>query len=120
MALQSIILAGVAYFFVVGRYGIRLGDRVTVNGITGDVVDTGLFRFYLMELAGTGFDLHPTGRIVVFSNAVLFQSTALYKQIPGAEYTWHEVLMTLSPDSDYKLAQDLLMAAVQSVRVTTW
>jgi small-conductance mechanosensitive channel len=115
VALQSIILAGVAYFFVVGRYGIRIGDRVTVNGITGDVVDTGLFRFYLMELAGTGFDLHPTGRIVVFSNAVLFQSTALYKQIPGADYVWHEVSMTLSPDSDYKLAQDMLMAAVESV-----
>jgi small-conductance mechanosensitive channel len=115
VALQSIILAGVAYFFVMGRYGIRIGDRVTVNGITGDVVDTGLFRFYLMELSGSGFDLHPTGRIVVFSNAVLFQASAFYKQMPGADYTWHEVSMTLSPDSDYKLAQDVLLAAVVSV-----
>jgi small-conductance mechanosensitive channel len=115
VALQSIILAGVAYFFVMGRYGIRVGDRLTVNNITGDVVDTGLFRFYLMELSGNGFDLHPTGRIVVFSNAVLFQASAFYKQMPGAEYTWHEVSMTLSPDSDYKLAQDVLMQAVESV-----
>jgi hypothetical protein len=74
-----------------------VGDRISVAGVTGDVVDVGLVRLYLMELAGTGVDLYPTGRIVVFSNAVLFQATTpLFKQLPGAEYTWHEVAVALN------------------------
>jgi small-conductance mechanosensitive channel len=115
VALQSVILSGAAHFFFLGRYGVRVGDRVTISGVTGDVIDIGIFRLYMMELGGKNADLQPTGRIVVFSNSVLFQSSAFYKQIPGAEYNWHEVGLTLSPDSDYHLAEEKLLAAVQSV-----
>jgi small-conductance mechanosensitive channel len=115
VALQSVILSGVSHFFFMGRYGVRVGDRVTINGITGDVIDIGIFRMYMMELNGQPNNLQPTGRIVVFSNSVLFQPNAFYKQIPGAEYNWHELGLTLSPDSDYHLAEQKLMAAVESV-----
>jgi hypothetical protein len=80
------------------------------------VVDVGLVRFYLMELAGTGVDLFPTGRIAAFSNSVLFQATTpLFKQIPGTEYAWHEIAVTLASGGDHKLVQDKLMAAVSGV-----
>jgi small-conductance mechanosensitive channel len=115
VALQGVILSGAAYFFFIGRYGVRVGDRVTISGTTGDVIETGLLRLYLMELGGSGRDLNPTGRIVVFSNSVLFQNAPFYKQIPGADYVWHEVALTLSPDSDYRLAESRLMEAVESV-----
>lgn len=114
VALQTVILSGVAYFFFIGRFGVRVGDRVTISNITGDVIEVGVFRLYLMELSGKP-DFHPTGRIVVFSNSVLFQPQAFYKQLPGAEYTWHEITFTLSPDTDYRVAQDRLFAAVDSV-----
>ncbi len=39
VALQTVILSGVAYFFFIGRFGVRQGDRVTINGITGDVIE---------------------------------------------------------------------------------
>ena len=101
---------------MIGRYGIRVGDRISVAGVTGDVVDVGLVRFYLMELAGTGVDLFPTGRIAAFSNSVLFQATTpLFKQIPGTEYAWHEIAATLTPAGDHKLIQEKLMAAVSAV-----
>jgi small-conductance mechanosensitive channel len=115
VALQSVILSGVSHFFFMGRYGVRVGDRVTISGITGDVIDIGVFRMYMMELDGKPNNLQPTGRIVVFSNSVLFQPNAFYKQIPGAEYNWHELGLTLSPDSDYHLAETKLMGAVESV-----
>jgi hypothetical protein len=63
----------------------------------GDVIDVGLVRLSIMELAGTEVDLYSTGRIAVFSNSVLFQATApLFKQLPGAQYTWHEVVLPLA------------------------
>ena len=88
---------------------------MTISGITGDVIDIGLFRLYLMELAGAKPDLHSTGRVVVFSNAVLFQPSAFYKQLPAAEYAWHEVTFTLSPETDHRLAEERLMGAVKAV-----
>ncbi len=116
VALQAVLLSMAAYFFIIGRYGIRVGDRISVAGITGDVVDIGLIRLYVMELAGTGLDFYPTGRIVVFSNSVLFQTgTPLFKQIPGTEYAWHEVALTIAPNGNYQLAQERLVAAVNSV-----
>jgi small-conductance mechanosensitive channel len=115
VALQTFIVSGVAYFFFVGRYGVRVGERVTISNITGDVMEIGLFRLYLMELGGTGLDRQPTGRIVVFSNSVLFQPAAFFKQVPGADYTWHQVSLTLAPGSDYQAAERRLVAAVESV-----
>jgi small-conductance mechanosensitive channel len=116
VGLQALLLSVAAYFFVVGRYGIRVGDRISIAGVTGDVIDIGLVRLYIMELAGTGVDLNPTGRIVVFSNSVLFQAgTPLFKQIPGTEYAWHELAVTLAPSGNYKLVQDKISSAVNSV-----
>jgi small-conductance mechanosensitive channel len=114
VALQSPILSVVAYFFLIGRYGLRVGDRVTISGVTGEVIEIGFVRIYLMELAGTGSELHSTGRVVVFSNSVIFQPTAMFKQMPGIDYLWHSVTLTLTPDADFQLAQSTLKAAVES------
>jgi small-conductance mechanosensitive channel len=116
VGLQAVLLSVAAYFFIVGRYGIRVGDRISVAGITGDVVDIGLVRLYLMELAGTGLDFYPTGRIVVLSNSVLFQSgTPLFKQIPGTEYAWHEVVVKIAPEGNHKATEQKLISAVNAV-----
>ncbi len=115
VALQTIILSVAAYFFLVGRYGVRVGDRVTVSGVTGDVVEVGLVRLYLMELAGTGIDLYPTGRVVVFSNSVMFQAAPFFKQLPGTAYAWHEVSLMLAPGADPAKIEKEVLDAVTSI-----
>ena len=115
LALQNVILSVVAYFFLIGRYGVRTGDRVTISGVTGEVIDLGLVRMYMMELGGAGPDLHPTGRVVVYSNSVLFQPAAIFKQMPGTNYTWRTVLLTLAPETDFQLAEKRLTDAVMEV-----
>ena len=115
VALQSVILSVVAYFFLVGRWGVRVGDRVTVSGVTGEVVDIGLFRLYLMELGGSGLALRPTGRIVVFPNAVFFQPSALFKQLPGMDYGWRAMTLTLSATTDYSPVERRVLSAVEKI-----
>ena len=54
--------------------------------------------------------------MVVFSNSVLFQATTpLFKQIPGTEYAWHEIVLGLVTGANHKLAQEKLLQAVNSV-----
>lgn len=116
VALQNVIMAIAGYFFLIGKYGVRVGDRVQISGITGDVIDIGLIRLHLMELGGTGVERQPTGRVVVFSNAVVFQPTAsFFKQIPGTNFGWHEVSLALAPESDYAVAEQRVLGAVEKV-----
>jgi small-conductance mechanosensitive channel len=115
VGLQTILLSVAAYFFIIGRYGIKVGDRITIATVTGDVIDVGLVRFYVMELAGSSTELNPTGRIAVFSNAVLFQAgTPLYKQLPGTGYAWHELIVRLTDSADYRTVCAAIVQVVQT------
>jgi small-conductance mechanosensitive channel len=88
---------------------------VSVSGVTGEVVDIGLVRFHLLEMV-SGEGVTPTGRVVAFSNTIVFQSGAgLFKQIPGTSFVWHEVTVRVSPDSDYGAVEERLRPAVEAV-----
>jgi hypothetical protein len=84
-ALQNVILALAGYFSMVAPNGIRVGDRVSLQGpfgyVQGEVLDIGLVRIRLRELDGQ--PLRPTGRIVVFPNSVVF--TGSFFKLPTAE-----------------------------------
>ncbi len=116
VALQNVILSIAGYFFLIGRFGIKAGDRVQIGGVTGDVIDIGLVKLSLMELGGTGTHREPTGRVAVFSNAIVFQPSGnFFKQAPGTSFVWNEVRLTLAPDVDYRLAEKRLLDAVDEV-----
>jgi hypothetical protein len=76
-ALQNVILALAGYFAMLSPNGIRVGDRVSLQGpfayVNGEVLDIGFVRIRLRELAGD--PPKPTGRIVVFPNSVVFTGT---------------------------------------------
>ncbi len=116
VALQNVILSIAGYFFLIGRFGIKAGDRVQIGGVTGDVIDIGLVKLSMMELSGSGTHRQPTGRVVVFSNAVVFQPSGnFFKQAPGTSFVWNEIRLTLAPDCDYRLAEKRLLDAVDEV-----
>jgi len=74
LALENVILATLGSLLLVGKRGIRIGDRVQVSGVTGDVIDMGLLQFQLKE-----FDVANgkyTGHVATFSNSLVFVSPA--------------------------------------------
>lgn len=113
VALQNVILAIVGYFMLIGKFGVKVGDRVQVSDITGEVVEIGMIRLHVMELTGTGRESQPTGRVVAFSNSIVFQPTVgLFRQAPGAGFAWHEISITLAADSDYQDVERRIFTAV--------
>ncbi len=112
VAMQSVLVSIVGYFFLIGKYGIRVGDRIQIGEVAGEVIDLGLVRMYLMELGAKGA-MGPTGRVVAFANSVVFQvSSGLFKQIPGVNFAWREVSLTLPPGANYAAVKEKLLAAV--------
>ncbi len=111
VAMQSVLVSIVGYFFLIGKYGIRIGDRVQIGDVYGEVIELGLVRLHLMELGGHGL-LGPTGRVVAFANSIVFQvASGLFKQIPGVDFAWHEITLTLPPGVDYAGTKEKLLVA---------
>jgi small-conductance mechanosensitive channel len=111
VAMQSVLVSIVGYFFLIGKYGIRVGDRVQIGEVTGEVIELGLVRLYLMELGAHG-QSGPTGRVVAFANSVVFQvSSGLFKQIPGVSFAWHEIKVQVPANADFGRIKTSLTAA---------
>ena len=75
IALQNVIVSALGYFMLVGKRGIKLGDRVQISGITGDVADIGWLQFQIRE-----FDKEtqrPSGNVVTFPNSFVLTSGGL-------------------------------------------
>lgn len=68
IALQDYIIAFLGWFFLVGRYGIRVGDWVEINGVSGEVAEVGLISTTLLETSGLSDKDVPTGRRITFLN----------------------------------------------------
>ncbi len=114
VAMQSVLVSVVGYFFLIGKYGVRVGDRVQIGSVTGEVVDLGLVRMHLMELGSNS--LSPTGRVVAFANSVVFQASGgLFKQIPGINLAWHEVTLQLPPDVDHEAMKQRLVGVAKGI-----
>jgi len=112
VAMQSVLVSIVGYFFLIGKYGIRVSDRVQIGSVTGEVIDVGLVRLHLMELSGQG----PTGRVVAFANSIVFQASGgIFKQIPGVNLAWHDITLTLPPKADPSAMKEKLLAAANRV-----
>jgi small-conductance mechanosensitive channel len=113
VAMQSVLVSIVGYFFLIGKYGLRVGDRVQIGNVTGEVIDLGIVRLHLMEI---GPQHGPTGRVVAFANSVVFQAAGgIFKQIPGVSLAWREVSLTLPADADYTTTKERLLAAAERV-----
>ena len=116
LALQNVILSLAGYFYVSGRFGIRVADRIRTLRHQRRRPRIGLFRLTLMELSNDDFGFQATGRVVVFPNSVVFQPNGnFFKQLPGTSFMWNELRLTLSPDCDYRLAEKKILEVVNGV-----
>ena len=62
IALKDFIVSFVGWFVLMGRNGIRLGDWVEINGVTGEVVELGMFHSVLLETGNwTDWGIPPEG-----------------------------------------------------------
>jgi small-conductance mechanosensitive channel len=113
VAMQSVLVSIVGYFFLIGKYGLRVGDRVQIANVSGEVIDLGIVRLHLMEIGPRD---GPTGRVVAFSNSVVFQAAGgIFKQIPGVSLVWREMNLTIPNDDDYAAVKKRLLDAAHRV-----
>ncbi|MCH7472603.1 mechanosensitive ion channel [bacterium] len=109
IALQDSVANLAGFIFIVWRRPFKVGDRIEIGGIRGDVIDIRAFQFTLVEVGNwVGAD-QSTGRIVHVPNSlVLKEPTANYTT--GFEYIWDEVPVLVTFESNWRAAKDILSA----------
>lgn len=106
-ALQDIIknFAGGLIIFFNGQF--RVGDRIQIQNIIGDVIDIGLFDTRLLEIQGWITADQTTGRIVTIPNGVVLNQ-AVHNYTHQHEFIWDELSLVVTAESDWGEAMRLL------------
>lgn len=113
-ALKEVIVSIAGWIAVTFGDFYKVGDRVKLAGIKGDVIDIGFARTTLMELGEwVQGDLY-TGRVVRVSNSLIFNEP-LYNYSRDFPFLWDEITVPLKYGSDYDLAINVLEQSVNDV-----
>lgn len=94
VALKDFIVGFIGWFVLMGRNGIRLGDWVEINDVTGEVVELGMFHTVLLETGNWTDSGHPTGRRVTFTNSFAIEGHYFNFSTSG-QWLWDELKLVL-------------------------
>ncbi len=99
VVLQDFILAFFGWFVLMGKNGIRVGDTVEINGVSGEVTEIGLFRTALLETGNWTDTGHPTGRRVTFINSFAIRGQYFNFSTTG-QWMWDEIAVSIPASQD--------------------
>lgn len=99
VALKDFIVAFFGWIVLMGRNGIRLGDWVEINGVSGEVTELGMFHTVLLETGNWSDSGHPTGRRVTFTNSFAIEGHYFNFSTSG-QWLWDELQVVVPAGSD--------------------
>ena len=118
VALKDFIVSFIGWFVLMGKNGIRLGDWVEINGVTGEVVEIGLFHTVLLETGNWTDSGHPTGRRVTFTNS--FATAGHYFNFStSGQWLWDEIQLILPAGDDPYPLVDAIRKTVEKATQST-
>lgn len=107
IALRDPIVNWFGWMFISWRRPFTVGDRVQIGSLYGDVIDIGVSTFSVLEVATPELGEQTTGRIVHVPNGKVFVDP-LTNVTQGFNYVWNEIPVTVTFESDWRLAKKLL------------
>ncbi|MCD4828029.1 MAG: mechanosensitive ion channel family protein [Candidatus Cloacimonetes bacterium] len=107
IALREPLVNLAGWMFLMGRRPFKVGDRIELDGIKGDVIDISAFMFTILEIGNWVQADQSTGRMIYIPNGRVFQSCiANYES--GFEFVWNEIPVMVTFESDWKKAKQIL------------
>ncbi len=88
----------------------KVGDRIEVDGIRGDVIDANLMITKVLEIGPENFTHQFTGRSIIIPNSLFLTDQVINESFLN-KYVLHVFKVTLSREEDWKKAEECMMAA---------
>jgi len=107
IALQDLFVNIAAWLFLTIRRPFKIGDRIQVGDIMGDVIDIRIFQFTIVEIRNwIGAD-QSTGRFVHVPNSIVFKSPQM-NYTEGFNYIWEEIPVLITFESNWRKTKQIL------------
>lgn len=113
-SLQAPVTGIAAWLMIILKRPFKIGDRVIINGITGDVTDINLTHILLNQVGGTVGGEDKSGRGVLIPNATLF-SQVIYNYTLETRHLLDEVTVQVTFESDIAEAERICLNAAREV-----
>lgn len=113
-SLQQPVTGIAAWLMIILKKPFRIGDRVVIAGITGDVTGISLTHVILNQVGGSVGGEERSGRGILIPNAILFQNVIINYTL-DQEFMLDEVPLRLTFDSDWERAKEIMIAAAGEV-----
>jgi small-conductance mechanosensitive channel len=114
VALKDFIVAFFGWLVLMGRNGIRLGDWVEINGVSGEVTELGMFHTVLLETGNWSDSGHPTGRRVTFTNSFAIEGHYFNFSTSG-QWLWDELQVVVPIGRDpYPIVEAITKQVVEA------
>jgi small-conductance mechanosensitive channel len=113
VALKDFIVAFIGWFVLMGRNGMRLGDWVEINGVSGEVIELNMFHTVLLETGNWTDAGHPTGRRVTFTNSFAIEGHYFNFSTSG-QWLWDELSIMVPYDRDPHVIADAILKEVST------
>lgn len=107
-ASQEVIGSFAGYLSIVTGNIFRIGDRVRIGNVIGDVLDISLLRTTVMEIGEWVQADQYTGRIVNIANRVVF-SDPVFNYTQHWRYLWDEIMIPITYDSNWRRAAEIML-----------
>jgi len=107
IAMHDTIANVAGWLFIISRKPFRIGDRIEIGEVAGDVIDIRIFQFSMVEIGNWVDADQSTGRIVHVPNSKVLRESLANSHI-GFEYIWNEIPVLVTFESDWKKAKELL------------
>ena len=117
-SLQQPVTGVAAWLMLILKRPFRIGQRVIIAGIKGDVVDITLTHVILDQVGGTIVGEERSGRSILIPNAILFSQT-ITNYTFEVEYIMSEVPVRITFQSDWEEAEKTLVDAAKQVTADT-
>jgi len=111
VALKDFLVAFIGWFVLMGRNGIRLGDWVEINGVSGEVVELNMFHTVLLETGNWSAAGQPTGRRVTFTNSFAIGNHYFNFSTSG-QWLWDEVSVMVPYGRDAHAIADAIQKEI--------
>jgi small-conductance mechanosensitive channel len=111
VALKDFIVAFIGWFVLMGKNGMRLGDWVEINGVSGEVIELNMFHTVLLETGNWTDAGHPTGRRVTFTNSFAI-SGHYFNFSTSGQWLWDELSIVVPYERDPHAIADAIQKEV--------
>lgn len=107
-ASQETIGSFAGYLTIITGNLYRIGDRVRIGSVTGDVIDISMLRTTVMEIGEWVKADQYTGRVVTIANRSVF-SEPVFNFTQHWQYLWDEITIPITYDSDWRRAEQVML-----------